>query len=423
MWQFLKHFLDDVKTDLYHSSLLISGNVVTQIIVVLAYPVLTRLYTATQFGEFSLFLSITGILTIISTARLEYALMLPNNDIEVRNLMKIGLRWCLIFSLSCFVLSLMLSQFGPNALIIPGIYWIGLYVFLSGTTQIFVIYRNRQQQYKTLAKINILQNTASSGIKVLLGFTKVISHGLIWGNIIGQLIATLTATKGYIKQIIYGKPNAVKATLQKYSAFPKYRTMQAVINSLSSNLPIFFITYYFSAKEAGYFALVVGIGYRVIVLISQTLYQVLFQKFSSLYRNEEPMLPIFSKFTVLLFVASFVPCVFIFIFATPMVKLFFGNDWIEAGTYIRLVLPWLILVFMTSPFAFMADIFSLQKKVLLIDILHLIARVLALTIGFLFNNVLLSVLLFSITSISFLLAILIWFYFIIKNAHHKYKLV
>src|ERR1035437_9565302 len=275
MWQFLKHFFNDIKTDLYHSSLLMSGNIVTQVIAVATYPILTRLYSADLFGKFSLFLSITGILAIISTGRLEYALMLPDNDKEVKDLTKISVRWCFIFSFACFVLSLILGQFKPIAQKIPGIFWIGFYVFLSGIIQIFLILSNRQKQYKTLAKILVLQNSTSSGTKIGFGFTKLISHGLIWGNIIGQLVTAVAITKGYWRQIFLEKTGPTQTTLQKYAVFPKYRMVQALINTFSSNLPIFFITFYFSEKEAGFYALVFGLAFKAITLVSPPLYQVL----------------------------------------------------------------------------------------------------------------------------------------------------
>jgi len=415
IWHFIKHFLDDIKIDLFHSSILLSGNIATQLIAVLAYPVLTRLYSASQFGEFSLFLSITGILAIISTGRLEYALMLPDKDSEARNLIKIGIRWCLIFSLACLIVSLIIGQFGKLTQKIPGLYWIGLYVFLSGTVQFFTLYRNRLQQYKKLAKVSVLQNTASSGIKIAFGFTNLISYGLIWGNIIGQFIATWTITKGYVIQLFKEKPLSVKATLQKYSAFPRYRMVQAVINSLSSNLPIFFITYYFSLKEAGFYALIFGIAMRVIVLISSSLYQVLYQKFSELKRKHQPMIKLFIKIIILLLMISFIPGVVIIIFAKPLVSIFFGNGWLEVTGYMRIMFPWLVMVFVASPFAFIFDVFLLQKKALYFDLIQLFSRILSLYIGLWFNNVFLAILLFSLSGVACQLFLIIWYRIIITK--------
>jgi lipopolysaccharide exporter len=419
MRQHVNRFLNDIKTDLYHSSLLLSGNLVAQIIGFLAYPVITRLFSASQFGEFSLFLSITGILAIISTGRLEYALVLPDEDKEANNLKKIGAWWCLIFSLLCALISFLLGLFGNYSKAIPGLYWVGLYVFASGIVQIFTFYKNREKQYKALAKISVLQSAAVSTTKIALGIAKVVRHGLIFGSIIGQLVAAIAISKDHIKKTFTGRPHLIKHTLQKYSAFPKYRMIQAIISSFSSNLPIFFITFYFSSKEAGYFALVLGIAFKVISLVTQALYQVLYRKFAELKNNGEPILPVFLKIVFLLFFTGSIPCFLIFMFVKPLVLVFFGPDWIEVAVYIRMMLPWLIFVFMAQPFAFIADVFSLQKQVLIIDIVHLLVRVLALYTGFWLSSVYLSVLLFSLISIIVLLFILFWYYFIIKISSQR----
>jgi lipopolysaccharide exporter len=419
MWQFIKHFLDDIKTDLYHSSLLMSGNIVTQIIAIATYPILTRLYSADLFGKFSLFLSITGILTIISTGRLEFALMLPDNDKEVNDLTKISIRWCFIFSFACFILSLILGQFKPIAQKIPGLFWIGFYVFLSGIIQIFLMLRNRRKQYSTLAKILILQNSTSSGSKIGFGFTKFIGQGLIWGNLIGQFVTAVVITKGYWRQIPLKKNGSVKSTLQKYAAFPKYRMVQALMNTVSSNLPIFFIIFYFSEKEAGFYALVFGLAFKAISLVSPPLYQVLYQKFTSLKQEHKPTVGLFFKIISLLFVISFVPGIFVFIFAKPLVSFFLGNNWIDVSKYIQMMIPWLLMVFIASPFAFIADVFTQQKNALFFDIAQLIFRLAALYIGFWFNSVYLSIILFSISGVIFQSFLLIWYFLIITREYPK----
>ena len=201
MLKFIRRFFSNIKTDLFHSSLLLSGSLVAQLIAFLAYPVLTRLYSPGQFGEFSVFLSITGILAILATGRFEYALMLPEEENEAKTLKRIGLRWCLIFSSACFLVSIGLGFF--KNLNIPGLYLIGLYVFLSGTIQLFTLYRNRLKQYKKLAQVAVMQNAAASGSKILFGLGGFFNIGLLWGSIIGQLVSAWVVSKGFVTKTLF----------------------------------------------------------------------------------------------------------------------------------------------------------------------------------------------------------------------------
>lgn len=407
-------FFSNIKTDLFHSSLLLSGSLIAQLVAFALYPVITRLYTPGEFGEFSVFLSITGILSILATGRFEYALMLPEDESEAIALKKTGLRWCLRFSAMCFVVCLGLGFF--KMLNIPGLYLIGIYVFFSGAIQIFTLYRNRLKQYKKLAQVSVMQNATASGGKVLFGFAGMQGMGLLWGSILGQMVSLWVISKEYLTKTLFQRPANHKEILKKYSAFPKYRMVQAVINSISSNLPIFFITIYFSSKEAGYFSLILGLGYKVITLVSSALYQVLYRRFTDEKNNHQPLLPLFGKYLLILATVSIVPAVPVFIFSKSLITLFFGPDWTEAAVYMQIMIPWLVLVFITMPFAFIADVFNLQKDVLIADFINLLLRILVLFLGYWFQSVYLSIMLYSSLGIIYLMYYLGWYALIIKKA-------
>ncbi|MDP4274087.1 MAG: hypothetical protein Q8907_07400, partial [Bacteroidota bacterium] len=70
---------------------LFSGNVVAQIIPLLAYPVLTRLYQPSDFGTLALFTSIVGILSVMATGRYELSVILPKRDEDAAGLLVLSL--------------------------------------------------------------------------------------------------------------------------------------------------------------------------------------------------------------------------------------------------------------------------------------------------------------------------------------------
>ena len=61
---------------------LLSANVVAQVIGLIVYPILTRMYAPEDFGLMNLFVSISGILVILSTAEYYNAIVLPKKDSE-----------------------------------------------------------------------------------------------------------------------------------------------------------------------------------------------------------------------------------------------------------------------------------------------------------------------------------------------------
>ena len=66
---------------------LAGGTTFAQIITILSVPVLTRLYGPQDFGVWTLYISITSIISVIACLRYEYSIMLPESDEEAVNLL------------------------------------------------------------------------------------------------------------------------------------------------------------------------------------------------------------------------------------------------------------------------------------------------------------------------------------------------
>ena len=72
-------------------STLVSGNVLGQSAVLLASPILTRLYTPEEFGVFAIFASLLGIVGIVSGLRYELAIPLTLTDGSAANILALDL--------------------------------------------------------------------------------------------------------------------------------------------------------------------------------------------------------------------------------------------------------------------------------------------------------------------------------------------
>ena len=59
---------------------LLSANVMAQVIGLVVYPILTRMYAPEDFGLLNLFLSIGNVVLVISLADYYYSIVLPKED-------------------------------------------------------------------------------------------------------------------------------------------------------------------------------------------------------------------------------------------------------------------------------------------------------------------------------------------------------
>ncbi len=62
-----------------NTSILVSGTALAQLIPILLQPILRRFYSPEVFGAYSVYLSLVGILYVLSSLRYEMAIPLPRN--------------------------------------------------------------------------------------------------------------------------------------------------------------------------------------------------------------------------------------------------------------------------------------------------------------------------------------------------------
>ena len=72
-------------------AVLVGGTTISQSIIVVTSPVLTRLYAPSEVGVYSVAISILSILIVVSCLRYELAIPLPENDVAAANVLALSL--------------------------------------------------------------------------------------------------------------------------------------------------------------------------------------------------------------------------------------------------------------------------------------------------------------------------------------------
>ena len=87
-----------------NASVFMSGTVIAQLLSILLQPVLRRLFTPESFGIYSVYLSLVGMIIVISSLRYDDAIVLPKSDKESINLVGLSLIINFVFNLFIFFL-------------------------------------------------------------------------------------------------------------------------------------------------------------------------------------------------------------------------------------------------------------------------------------------------------------------------------
>jgi O-antigen/teichoic acid export membrane protein len=85
---------------------LISGTAFAQLIPILLQPLLRRSFTPDTFGAYSVYMSLLGILIVISSLKYELAIILPEKDNEAMAVFFLSVILNFVFNLILFIVIL-----------------------------------------------------------------------------------------------------------------------------------------------------------------------------------------------------------------------------------------------------------------------------------------------------------------------------
>jgi O-antigen/teichoic acid export membrane protein len=402
---------------------LISGTTLAQAFSVLIYIVLSRIYTEEDFGVFGLYMNILNITIIFSTAKYELAILLPKSDKESVNL--VGLSGLISLGVSLLLLIAVTALNGSicrwlgSDQISGWLYFIPLSTLLVGWFTTARNYSNRQKRYKLIAGANIGQSISNSLLKLGLGLVIAGAAGLIFGVIFGQLIGVLIflAVHWRLNQskLSWIKWGEMKRLAWKYSLFPRYNMWQGLLNNLSGAFPVFILSSYFSTGIAGFYTFGYMILYRPVNLVANALYQVMFQRFVQKKHENISIRPEVHTFLKRIMQLLLVPFILSGIFFPEIFGFVFGDKWVEAGRYARILLPWIFMVSLVMPLSFIPDLYKKQRVAMIIDGIKLVVRLGGLIVGVIMENVYIGLALYSGLSTIVIGYSLYWYLQLVKT--------
>ena len=412
----------------YSVLVLMTGTSISQAMTIAILPILTRIYAPTDFGVFALFVSITSILSVIITGRYELAIMLPKEEEDSINIFVLSI--LIAFGLSLLSL-LVVSIFNDRLTTLLGnqeiskwLYFVPLSIFFVGIYQSLNYWSIRKKQFRIVSVANISKSAGAAAISIPLGFLKLGSAGLIVGDIVGRgAAASVLGYQAWRRDkhtVVFISKEKIMENAKKYKHLPRYSTVSSFLNTLSNQTPIFLLTSFFSASITGFYSF----GHRIVTvpmgLLSRSVSSVFYERASKAYTEKRDLYGLVKNAYLKLAQIGIVPFVLLFMFAPNLFAIIFGSEWREAGMYTQILIPWLFIVFLTSPLTPVITILGKLGEYVIFEILLFLSRVLSIALGFyVFDSPVVSIVLFSSVGIVFNVFLLFYLLHISNKAYAK----
>lgn len=332
---------------------LMLGTVIGQLITLGVTPLLTRMYSAEDFGYLSLVVSAASILAPAAAMRLESALMLPRSSRDATALLCIGGVSALIVSVvtaGALELLFMLGLLDNMASLMWFSVWVASVVFLTAIFTLLSQFALRRHDYRAVGLRSVYQSVLAAGAQLGFGVVSPTAPGLIGGYVLGRLAGIVPLTLSLRQELRRFTAADSRRVLREYWRFPLLFAPSSMMNAAGLVLPVLFIGAWFSVSEAGQWAIAERVLAAPLVLVATAAGQVVEAHISEMYREGRPgMERYYLKVSGLLTVIA-LAMVFVIVVVGPWgLPLLLGHGWETAAELMIAMTPMVATRLIASP--------------------------------------------------------------------------
>ena len=337
---------------------MMSGKSAAAAIALVTMPIVARLFSPSDFGIGAAFLAVVSIVSNPASLRYEMALVLPDSQQEATTLMALAY-WILLAVCGCMLALLGLYEMAGlrwASLEILGVWmWLlPLGVFLMAAVQIQEQWLARTVSFKLIAVSTVLGTVINAGTRIGLGlYAGSSAFGLIISNILGtfgRLVFQKSASaKGAGALLGHLDSASMREVARRYADFPRLNAPAGLVTALGQNLPVLLFGVMFSPAAAGFYSMANRLSQVPTTVVANSMRRVFLQKAASIHSRGGSLRKSFLLTTCCLALAGALPFGCLWLFGQPLLGWLLGARWYDAGRYLEIMAPWLLMLWVTAP--------------------------------------------------------------------------
>ena len=336
---------------------LVLGTGLAQVIVVATSPILTRLYSPSDYGIFAVAMAIVSVLITITCLRYDHALPLPEDDLAAANVLILSVLINGAMSLAAGVVLWLVApwvfpRLGALALV-PYVWVIPLAQFGGGLASILANWSVRTKMFSHIAAMRVTQAISLVLIQMGLGVAGAGPGGLLIGDAAGRVagssrlarVAWRTHGSTFRRVSLRG----AKAMASRYRRFPIFSTGSALLATFAAQFPVLIMVAAYGPEAGGIFALATRMTAIPLTLVANSVGQVFMAESAIIARNDQAALrPLLVRTTRNLARAAIGPAALVMLLAIPLTGVIFGAEWDQLGLMVAILVPSYYLEFVVG---------------------------------------------------------------------------
>lgn len=362
---------------------LFKGNFWAQLLGLIGTLIIANLYGADIIGIFSKFISISSILAIFFTIRLESAFVLTNDEKNLKTIFSSIIYSIITGALISFLIILVVPDSFYSKVNFLKIYAI-FCVFgaiLKSLENVFLSYLLRLKFFSKIAFSRVLFTLTKYAVQIAL-FYYMTDLGLIVGFIGGALLLIFYFFRitGNLFKII--STSELKKTIKENYNLVSFGVLSDNLNAVNLNLIPILAGVYFSDSEIGWYFLAMVLLSVPVTFINASFSKVFFLRASEIFNsNQSALFAFVKKYTIQLTLGLALPFVAIFFLSTPFIEIALKDEWITVGMYIQLLAVLFYLRSIYNPISHLEEVLKKNHLGLVFNLYLLLVNLGAIFYG------------------------------------------
>jgi O-antigen/teichoic acid export membrane protein len=354
-----------------HVVTLAGGAALAQVVPLLAAPVLTRMYTPADFGVLSMYVAWLSALAVLSTARYEMAIVLPELRRSAINLLALSLLIAAALSLLTGLLLWPAPHFWASLLHEPEVEpWLVLLpfsLFAAGAMQAWTNWNIRNERFRANASGRLAQAMAIVAVQLGFGWfhAGLGEAGLILGQFAGQLASWLAQAWRDVRERFGWRREVSREEMRQlareYVEFPRVNAPHALAGAVQDTLTVTVLLALAGTATVGHYGLMMRVLKLPAALVGQAVAQVAYRDLAAARQRGEPLAPRLRKLLLLLLALALPAALVVLLGGETLFTLVFGKAWREAGRYAEALAPYMLFHFIASPLGMVPLVINRQR--------------------------------------------------------------
>ena len=376
-----------------------------QAAILIAAPIVARLYEPKDFGILAAFAAILSILVAIASLRFDLAIPIASDRAEALHLVLLSNAIAIVASVLVAIALLVWGADLAAALGGPelaSVLWLlPIALFLACLTQTLASWAVYMRTFSDLGRMRVVQGVTQAGGQVALGLLRVGPIGLVLGDAASRFVGA-----GQLLRAVLAGLRSTRMSMSQLVGYARARwgfarvmTGASFLTALSLQAPFLIIPAFFDLGSSGQYFLSLRVLAIPASLVVAAVGQVFFGEASHRRIEPERLHELTHDAAASLLVFSIPTYGIALVAGGALIVLVFGAEWQLAGLYAQIMAPSLIFWTVANPMSSLPLVGRRERESLLFTAAELGLKIVALGIGAALHSLTLGIVILSVTSV------------------------